>query len=113
MISKPQPNAENFMTAINFLIRVDYPRPILAAIRTTSKMVSMPVEKLTYRGRIVDIQKTQEGYAVGIDLFDMHNGVFYVFLPEKPDGNYLEVYTLFDVPKPESRIVVSKTPEKL
>ena len=67
----------------------------------------MPVEKLTYRGRIVEVQKTQSGYAVGIDLFDTHNGVFYVFMPEKPDGNYLECYTMFDVPKPESRIVVS------
>ncbi len=67
----------------------------------------MPTEALTYRGRIVDVQRTQEGYAVGIDLNDMRNTIFYIYMPQEPDGDYLEYYTIFDVAKPESRIVIT------
>lgn len=67
-------------------------------------------EELTYWGHIVDIQKTEKGWAVGIDLKDEGNCTFYLFQQQPPDGNYLEYYVKFNSPIPKSRVVISKRP---
>ena len=60
----------------------------------------MSEEKLVYYGRIKKIDKMSEGYSVGIDLYDLGNTTFYIWMENEPRGTYLRYYSTMGENKP-------------
>jgi len=69
--------------------------------------IKMSEERLVYYGRIKKIDKGSEGYSVGIDLFDLGNTTFYIWMKDEPKGIYLKYYSKWGEGKPSHRIEIN------